>query len=121
LLYRGLGLRAYEKASSPLFAAVLTAMLFSLFHLNFTQLIFLPFISFITARAIQVLDSWWVGVIFHMLHNGLFFFLTSFPSNNESITENPVALWMGLVGLILAIKHYFLIKIKKRKKFLLHL
>jgi membrane protease YdiL (CAAX protease family) len=103
LLYRGLALRAYEKARSPLFAAVLTAVLFSLFHLNVTQLIFLFPVSFIIARAVQVLGSWWIAVIFHVIHNGLIFFISSFTFANENITENPISLWLGLVGLLLAI------------------
>lgn len=102
LLFRGLALRAYEKARSPIFAAIFTALLFSLFHLNLIQFLFLIPSSFIMARAVQVFGSWWIAVILHVIQNGLIFFIYSFSFTSETITENPISLWTGLLGLIIA-------------------
>ena len=72
-VFRGVVLRAYEKVRSPLFAALLTAILFALFHLNLLQLIvFLPS-AFILARAVQRRGSWWLSVICHVVNNGVVF------------------------------------------------
>ncbi len=103
LLYRGLALRAYERARSPLFAATFTTVLFALFHLNWFQLILtIPF-SFIVARAVQVIGSWWIAVIVHAVYNGFYFFTSFSISVNGTATDHSISLLTGTIGLIIAI------------------
>lgn len=102
-LYRGIALRAYEKVRSPLFAAAFTAVLFSLFHINWIKFIFFIPSSFITARAVQIFGSWWIAVIVHTVYNGFIFLLNSFTFTNETVTDNPISLMRSFLGLIIAL------------------
>jgi membrane protease YdiL (CAAX protease family) len=75
LVFRGVALKAYEKARSPLFAAIFISCLFSLAHNSWTQLIPAIFSAFILTRAVQLKRSWWLGAIAHMSNNIIVFVL----------------------------------------------
>lgn len=109
LLYRGLALRVYEKARSPLFAAIFTAVLFSCFHLDWVKLLFFIPSSFITARAVQSFGSWWIALIVHMIYNGFIFFLNSATFINKGVTENSIPLSTSFLGLIIAIVAFIIV------------
>ena len=106
-LFRGLALRAYEKARSTLFAAAFTSVLFFMYHGDFSRVTSLIIFSFIVVRAVQVFNSWWLAVIPHVTHNGFSFFLDYWAMVNQGTMQNevknPISLQIGLLELITAI------------------
>jgi membrane protease YdiL (CAAX protease family) len=99
--FRGVALRAYERARSPIYAALLTSIIFALVHGTLIQLLaFIPG-SFLVARAVQNRGSWWLAVIPHVINNGLIFGIFPFLPP-ESETESP-QLILGIVALMIAI------------------
>ncbi|MBP0021152.1 MAG: CPBP family intramembrane metalloprotease [Cyanobacteria bacterium SBLK] len=98
-VFRGVVLRAYERARSPIYAAFLTSVLFALVHGTLIQLLaFIPG-SFLMARGVQNRGSWWLAVIPHVINNGLIFGVFPFlPSETE---EEP-QLIIGIVSLVIA-------------------
>ncbi|MGK7924325.1 MAG: lysostaphin resistance A-like protein [Spirulina sp.] len=98
--FRGVALRAYERARSPIYAALLTSFVFALIHGTLIQLLtFIP-ASFLTARAVQNRGSWWLAVIPHAVNNGLIFGV--FPFLPTSTEEEAPQLIVGTIALMIA-------------------
>lgn len=99
--FRGVALRAYERARSPIYAALLTSFVFALVHGTLIQ--FLAFIpgSFLLARGVQNRGSWWLAVIPHVINNGLIFGV--FPFLPPELEEEDPQLMVGILALIIAI------------------
>ncbi|MEM9538617.1 MAG: type II CAAX endopeptidase family protein [Cyanobacteria bacterium P01_E01_bin.42] len=98
-VFRGVVLRAYERARSPIYAALLTSVLFALVHGTLIQLLaFIPG-SFLMARVVQNRGSWWLVVIPHAIYNGLIFGL--FPFLPPETEEEP-QLMGGFIALLIA-------------------
>ncbi|WP_204106504.1 MULTISPECIES: type II CAAX endopeptidase family protein [Spirulina sp. CCY15215] len=99
--FRGVALRAYEKARSPIYAALLTSFIFALVHGTLIQLLaFIPG-SFLLARCVQNRGSWWLAVIPHIVNNGLIFGI--FPFFPPEVKEEEPQLMVGILALIIAI------------------
>ena len=97
--FRGVALRAYERARSPIYAALLTSFIFALIHGTLIQLLaFIPG-SFLVARAVQNRGSWWLAVIPHTVNNGLIFGVFPFLSSE---TEETPKLIVGIIALTIA-------------------
>jgi membrane protease YdiL (CAAX protease family) len=102
-LFRGLVLKAYERAKSPLFAASVTAILFASLHLSLMRLIaFIPSF-FLVAVAVQRKRSWWLAVIAHTINNAIAFGLEFYDKGGVETTKPDYDLAIGLLGLAIAI------------------
>ncbi|MEA5468023.1 type II CAAX endopeptidase family protein [Spirulina sp. 06S082] len=98
--FRGVALRAYERARSPIYAALLTSFIFALVHGTLIQLLaFIPG-SFLLARCVQNRGSWWLAVIPHVVNNGLIFGV--FPFLPPELEEEDPQLIVGILALIIA-------------------
>lgn len=99
LVFRGIALKAYEKARSPLFAAIFISCLFSLAHNSWTQLIPAILSAFILTRVVQLKGSWWLGVIAHTSNNVIAFVLSIVLSERAKL---PMSLSsVSILGLII--------------------
>jgi membrane protease YdiL (CAAX protease family) len=102
-LFRGLALKAYEKAKSPLFSAIFTSILFASLHFSLLRLIaFIPSF-FIVAKAVQKKGSWWLAVIAHTINNAIAFSLDVFTHQVSKTDKLPPDLSTGVFGLVIAI------------------
>lgn len=68
--FRGMLMTEYEKRMGKVAAAVLTAVLFGLFHFNFMNLFGPMALGLIFAYTVQVTDSIWAGMLGHAVNNG---------------------------------------------------
>jgi membrane protease YdiL (CAAX protease family) len=102
-LFRGLALKAYERAKSPLFASFVTAILFASLHLSLMRLIaFIPSF-FLVAVAVQRKRSWWLAAIAHAINNAIAFGLEFWNKGGVETTKPDADLAIGLFGLAIAI------------------
>lgn len=68
--FRGMMMTEYEKRMGKFAAALLTAILFGLFHFNFMNLFGPMALGLIFAYTVQVTDSIWAGMLGHAVNNG---------------------------------------------------
>lgn len=68
--FRGMLMTEYEKRMGKFAAALLTAILFGLFHFNFMNLFGPMALGLIFAYTVQVTDSIWAGMLGHAVNNG---------------------------------------------------
>jgi membrane protease YdiL (CAAX protease family) len=107
-LFRGLVLKAYERAKSPLFASTITAVLFASLHLSLMRLIAFVPSFFLVAVAVQRKRSWWLAVIAHTVNNAIAFGLEFWDQGGLETTKPDGDLAIGLFGLAIAIIAFFL-------------
>jgi uncharacterized protein len=107
-LFRGLALKAYERAKSPLIASGVTALLFASLHLSLMRLIaFIPSF-FLVAVAVQRKRSWWLAAIAHAINNAIAFGLEFYDNGGVETTKPDSDLVTGLFGLAIATIAFFL-------------
>ena len=78
LLFRGLVLRSYEKWGTRS-AIVISALLFSLLHLDISGLPATLFMGFLLSYVVIKTDSLIAGLILHFVNNSVAFLLAMFP------------------------------------------
>ncbi len=107
MLFRGLLLRGMLSHYSPKTAIILSAVLFSLAHMNEYQLFNTFVCGLFLGWLFYVSRSLWPCIFAHMLHNGSVFFL----SNNgltqpNSLLTNLIALSVSMIGVMIIAKIY---------------
>lgn len=112
LAFRGFLLRGLERARGPLFAALLSALLFSLGHGAPLQVLAIFPLAWTMARAVQYTGSLWTSVIIHALNNSvasLVWMLTSSGTIDSALggafldTGVRVPLGLGVAGLLVSL------------------
>ncbi|WP_425145801.1 lysostaphin resistance A-like protein [Deinococcus sp.] len=110
LAFRGLLLRGLERARGPLFAALVSSLLFTLAHGNPAQMLAIAPIAWVLARAAQHSGSLWTGYVIHALNNGGALLLAQLLSGSKLMaqaqgqlgTQKALPLQFGLAGLLVA-------------------
>jgi hypothetical protein len=108
--FRGLLLRGYERARGPLFAALVSSLLFGLAHGVPAQIAAILPIAWVLARSVQHSGSFWTGVVVHALNNGLSLLLAVALSGSKLLGDaqkqlndlKALPLQLGIAGLLVA-------------------
>lgn len=69
LVFRGIVYQGYRKSGTVFYAMLLSALLFSLMHMNFNQAAYAFVIGVMVALLVEATGSLWSSVIFHMVFN----------------------------------------------------
>lgn len=102
VFFRGMILNAYEKNSSPWFAAIMSSVLFGVFHFNVQNLIGPMLLGFIFSYIVLVTDSILPAIIAHFLNNstavvlGFLVSQSGIEQTNQVFTMNEE----GIIGVI---------------------
>ncbi len=70
LVFRGVVYRGYRKSGTLLQAAVFSALLFAIGHMNFNQAAYAFVIGIILVLLVEATGSIWASVIYHIVFNG---------------------------------------------------
>ena len=70
LVFRGVVYRGYRKSGTLLQAAVFSALLFAIGHMNFNQATYAFVIGIILVLLVEATGSIWASVIYHIVFNG---------------------------------------------------
>jgi hypothetical protein len=118
LFFRGMMMNAFEGRLGYRFAAVLSAVLFGLFHFNLANLLGPIFLGLLFAWLVQVTNSIYAGMIGHAVNNGFAVTVSYLMTRGQQVTmdtgvdlselflENRdmlIASLFGAVGLLLVI------------------
>jgi hypothetical protein len=118
LFFRGMMMNAFESRLGYRFAAVLSAVLFGLFHFNLANLLGPIFLGLLFAWLVQVTNSIYAGMIGHAVNNGFAVTVSYLMTRGQQVTmdtgvdlsdlflENRdmlIASLFGAVGLLLVI------------------
>ncbi|MBR6771164.1 MAG: CPBP family intramembrane metalloprotease [Lachnospiraceae bacterium] len=68
-VFRGIFFQGYKRSGTTLQAILLSALLFSLVHMNFNQAAYAFVIGIIVALLVEATGSLWSSVLFHVLFN----------------------------------------------------
>lgn len=112
IAFRGLLMRGLERARGPLFAALLSALLFAMGHGSPLQVLGILPLAWVLARAVQYTGSLWTSVGIHMLNNTVTTLVWMFlpqklldsALGGAALDTAPrIPLSMGLAGLLVSI------------------
>ncbi len=105
---RGVALGAFRRFGSG-FAIVISALFFSLMHLNIQQIPFAFLIGLYLGFAVEITGSIWIGIFLHLVNNFFAFgleILEQFIGRGDSAALNITyflsALFIGIIGFIIA-------------------
>ena len=107
--FRGLLMRGFEWARGPLFAALVSSLLFGLAHGAPAQVIAILPLAWFLARSVQYSGSLWTSISIHMLNNALAVGLSAFLQGKElsalggDITGVKIPLTLGLASLLIGV------------------
>ena len=105
--FRGLLMRGLEWARGPIFAALLSSLLFGLAHGAPAQVIAILPLAWLMARAVQHSGSLWTGVTVHVLNNTLAVGLGAFLQGRDlsalggDLSGVKIPLGLGVAGLLI--------------------
>lgn len=89
LFFRGMMMNAFEGRFGFRFAALLSAVLFGMFHFNPANLLGPIFLGLLFAWLVQVTDSILAGVIGHAVNNGFAVTLSFLMTRGQSVAMEP--------------------------------
>ncbi|ULH16754.1 CPBP family intramembrane metalloprotease [Deinococcus sp. KNUC1210] len=110
VVFRGLLMRGFEQARGPVFAALVSGLLFSLAHGVPAQIAAIVPIAWVLARSNQASGSLWTGVLIHALNNGGSLLLVQLLSGTQLMDQAQkqlgqqaaLPLQLGVAGLLVA-------------------
>ncbi|HUL44873.1 MAG TPA: type II CAAX endopeptidase family protein [Bacteroidota bacterium] len=122
-LFRGLIQRSLQRAIPPLNAAVITGILFGVFHLNPSSLIPLVAIGVYLGYLAYCADSIWVSVIAHFFYNTVVAVVLYFrfdddyvvTGNAEQMSNGMLLFTFWLFGLIFILSTLYFARISRRR------
>lgn len=102
-LFRGAIQTAYEKQRSPLFAVVITALMFAFYHFRPTGLLALLPIAFILGWVMLRTQSLWAVMLVHFGNNAFSGGITLASLVKPGITFNPISIYSAAGGLVVIV------------------
>ena len=107
--FRGLLMRGFEWARGPVFAALVSSLLFGLAHGAPAQVIAILPLAWFLARSVQYSGSLWTSISIHILNNALAVGLSAFLQGKDlsalggDITGVKIPLTLGLASLLVGV------------------
>lgn len=107
--FRGLLMRGFEWARGPLFAALVSSLLFGLAHGAPAQVIAILPLAWFLARSVQYSGSLWTSISIHILNNALAVGLSAFLQGKDlsalggDVTGVKIPLTLGLASLLIGV------------------
>ena len=107
--FRGLLMRGFEWARGPVFAALVSSLLFGLAHGAPAQVIAILPLAWFLARSVQYSGSLWTSIGIHILNNALAVGLSAFLQGKDlsalggDITGVRIPLTLGLASLLVGV------------------
>ncbi len=107
--FRGLLMRGFEWARGPIFAALVSSLLFGLAHGAPAQVVAIFPLAWFLARSVQYSGSLWTSISIHILNNALAVGLSAFLQGKDlsalggDITGVKIPLTLGLASLLVGV------------------
>lgn len=110
LVFRGVAYRGYKRSGNICQAAVFSALLFAMGHMNFNQAAYAFVLGIVLVLLVEVTGSLWASVIFHMIFNGYSVVIMYFADRVlQNFYEQDVLEQAGTEEMLYAIGLYLMI------------
>ena len=110
LVFRGVAYRGYKRSGNICQAAVFSALLFAMGHMNFNQAAYAFVLGIVLVFLVEATGSLWASVIFHMIFNGYSMVMMYFADRVlQNFYEQDVLEQAGTEEMLYAIGLYLMI------------
>lgn len=110
LVFRGVVYRGYKRSGNICQAAVFSALLFAMGHMNFNQAAYAFVLGIVLVLLVEATGSLWASVIFHMIFNGYSVVMMYFADRVlQDFYEQDVMEQAGTEEMLYAIGLYLMI------------
>ena len=110
LVFRGVAYRGYKRSGNICQAAVFSALLFAMGHMNFNQAAYAFVLGIVLVLLVEATGSLWASVIFHMIFNGYSVVMMYFADRVlQNFYEQDVLEQAGTEEMLYAIGLYLMI------------
>ncbi len=97
VFFRGMMLSGYESSMSPVRAALLTGLLFGLFHFNIQNLMLPTFLGVILAVVVRTSNSIYSGMLMHGIFNFIGLLIMYIPKDDIEVTAESTQIAIDLL------------------------
>lgn len=110
LVFRGVAYRGYKRSGNICQAAIFSALLFAMGHMNFNQAAYAFVLGIVLVFLVEATGSLWASVIFHMIFNGYSVVMMYFADRVlQNFYEQDVLEQAGTEEMLYAIGLYLMI------------
>ena len=104
IVFRGLAYRRMKRYTRPWIAAIISALLFGLYHMNVVQGVYAFFLGLLLIVVYEKFKSLWAPILFHAAANMFSIFLSEIVYGSEVATESTgIDVTILIITLVLAV------------------